>query len=71
MERLYVGALVSTYCNKDDLRWYLCSQTGKEFSLITGTTLELCGNFSGRLTVIVKRKGYSREYHLTPSEIGL
>ena len=71
MERIYVGALVSTFCAQEDLKWYLCSHSGREIVLITGTIIEICGDVTGRLIVKVKKGNETREYHLTPSEIGL
>ena len=71
MERIYVGALVSTFCAQEDLKWYLCSHSGREIVLITGTIIEICGDVTGRLIVKVKKGSDTREYHLTPSELGL
>lgn len=71
MERIYVGALVSTFCAQEDLKWYLCSHSGREIVLITGTIIEICGDVTGRLIVKVKKGNDTREYHLTPSELGL
>ena len=71
MERIYGGALVSTVCAQEDLKWYLCSYSGREIVLITGTIIEVCGDVTGRLIVKVKKGSEIREYHLTPSEIGL
>ena len=71
MERIYVGALISTFCTKEDLKWYLCSYSGREIVLLTGTIIEICGDVTGRLIATVKKDKEVREYHLTPSEIGL
>jgi len=71
MDRLYVGALIGTFCSKEDLRWYFCSYTGSEVHLISGTKIEFYGHKDGYLVTTVIKSGETRTYHLTPKDCGL